>query len=92
MKGTISPQLKAILANPATSKAFQQGFFDRDRSKPTSIIDLGNGEKVTVRNFWADAPKRRRTSQTQERPMIFIKLSAASYTVLQTVFITLKVK
>jgi len=49
MKGTISPQLKAILANPATSKAFQQGFFDRDRSKPTSIIDLGNGEKLLGR-------------------------------------------
>jgi hypothetical protein len=60
MKGIISPQLRAILSNPATSEAFQQGFFNRDRSKPTSNIDLGNGETVAVRNFWTEVPKRKR--------------------------------
>ncbi len=61
MKGTISPELRAILANPLTSRAFQEGFLNRDRSIPTSNIDLGNGQAVTVRNFWATAPKKKRT-------------------------------
>jgi hypothetical protein len=60
MKGTISPELRAILANPSTSEAFQEGFLNRDRSRPAVNIDLGNGQTVTVRNFWAAAPKKKR--------------------------------
>ena len=50
------------MANPDTARAFFQGFNYRDRTQPTSEIDLGDGKIVILTNFCkvTSRPKRKR--------------------------------
>ena len=55
MKGTVSPELRAILRDPDMRRKFLAGFFESDHSKSV-VIDLEYNENIVVRRFSSTSP------------------------------------
>jgi hypothetical protein len=56
MKGTVSPELRAIFRDPEMRKNFINGFFASDRKSNHINIDLGNNQNISITRFSAPNP------------------------------------
>jgi hypothetical protein len=74
MKGTVSPELRAIFRDPEMRKNFMMGFSKSDHTS-NAIIDLGNNKNVVVTRFSASSSSPKTTRSRRRRRNIFEILS-----------------
>lgn len=68
MKGTVSPELRAIMADPEKRRRFMDGSFNKEGDEPVTI-DLGGGEIVVITPF-----RSRRRVEKRKRSLISVLL------------------
>lgn len=70
MKGTVSPELRAILSDPEMRRRFVAGYSELDASG-NAVIDLGNNQKVVITRFSAMRPSSARRKRSTRLLNIF---------------------